>query len=89
MKNEMVIRNTTCFAEHEKNKLNCLKKTCRQWLDNPKSHNCVILAAKNGPLKQEIVGELLDLTRMRVCQIEKTILYKIRLNKNMKEIKIQ
>lgn len=77
MKKLNVIPNTTCFAEHENRKLNCLNSECKQWIDYSESYNCAILASKKGALKQEIVGNILGLTRMRVCQIEKTIINKI------------
>jgi DNA-directed RNA polymerase sigma subunit (sigma70/sigma32) len=38
----------------------------------------VNIAAKKGPEKQEKIGNYFDLTRMRVCQIEKTILNSIK-----------
>lgn len=73
-----IIKNTTCFVEHQKLKLTCSKSSCRHWFENKESYNCIILASKGGMLKQEKVGELLGLTRMRVCQIEKSVMKKIK-----------
>ncbi len=81
-----IVNNTTCFHEHEKRHLECLKSSCRYWLSNGSSYNCTIIESKNGGLKQEIVGELLDLTRMRICQIEQSVLKKIKINDGIKKL---
>lgn len=73
-----IVKNDTCFKAHERLELPCLKKSCRCWFNNAANLNCVNIAASKGPEKQEQIGEYFNLTRMRVCQIEKTILYKIR-----------
>lgn len=68
----------TCFEVHEKHSLSCRKEECRQWFNSAEASNCVLLAAKKGPEKQERIGEYFGLTRMRVCQIEKAIVARIR-----------
>jgi len=73
-----IVKNETCFNAHERYNLPCAKKSCRCWFSSEKNLNCVNLAARQGPEKQEEIGEHFNLTRMRVCQIEKAILYKIR-----------
>lgn len=80
-----IIKNDTCFAAHERYDLPCLKQSCRCWFNNPKSLNCINIAAKKGPEKQEQIGQYFGLTRMRVCQIEKSTLYKIRKNANLED----
>lgn len=80
-----IIENETCFSMHEQMNLECKKQSCRCWFDNPDFNNCVNLAAKKGPEKQEKIGDYFGLTRMRVCQIEKNILHRIRKNKNLEE----
>jgi len=73
-----VIKNTTCFAVHDKLNLNCQKRSCSSWFNSSKNNNCVILCAKrNGPHKQEEIGKYFGLTRMRVCQILKEVVKKI------------
>lgn len=84
-KEDKVIENDTCFGAHERLNLTCRKQTCRSWFDSQESNNCVLIAAKKGPEKQEKIGEHFGLTRMRVCQIEKSILYKIRKNKHLED----
>lgn len=80
-----IIEKDTCFMAHERLNLPCKKQTCRCWFDNSDNLNCVNLAARKGPEKQEQIGQYFGLTRMRVCQIEKSILYKIRKNNGLEE----
>jgi len=70
------VKGTTCFAEHEKRSLACQKRTCRQWIDNECSLNCTILKARETHTLQEI-GDMFGVTRMRICQLEKSILAKV------------
>lgn len=75
-----IVMNTTCFNEHEKRSACCVKKVCRQWMNSSEYLNCAILAANrndDGMTLQQI-GDIFDITRMRVCQLEKASLQKIR-----------
>ena len=36
-----------------------------------------MLAAKEGPMTLQEIGEIFDVTRMRICQIEKSIMKKM------------
>ena len=68
-----IIEDLSCFAAHEQLKLSCKKKECRYWhnMKDKSNRNCVIIAAKKGPMTLQQVGEMFDVTRMRICQIEK------------------
>lgn len=66
-----VVKNTTCFAEHERCHKTCKKETCRHWFKNDTFHNCVVLAANDGPKTLQDIGDMFELTRMRICQIER------------------
>ena len=67
-----------CYDYYAKcNKL-CQKNNCRYWLNSQKDNNCVISISKNKTSTLQEIGELFGITRMRVCQIEKTILKKIK-----------
>jgi len=67
----------TCFSSHESTGTPCNKTSCRQWLDSSTHYNCTIIAAKTGPMTLQQIGELFNVTRMRICQIEKIIIQKL------------
>lgn len=70
------MKGTTCFVEHEKRSLTCENSTCRMWIKENASLNCCLLKAREPHTLQEI-GDLFGVTRMRVCQLEKSILKKV------------
>ena len=75
---DKVLSNKTCFKEHlDKNKP-CRNESCRQWMACKKFNNCTIIASREGPRTLQQIGDLCGLTRMRICQIEKSALKKIR-----------
>lgn len=73
-----VVTGTTCFSVQAKHGIDCQRTHCRQWITNPESHNCVIIASQEGPHTLQKIGKIYGLTRMRICQIEKTIFEKIK-----------
>ena len=73
-----ILKNTTCFKEHKDCKVNCLNKSCRHWIKCKKYLNCSIIAAEDGPMTLQTIGDLYGLTRMRICQIEKMAIKKIK-----------
>lgn len=75
---EQVVTGTTCFAAQSQNKVDCQRQRCQHWIPNQDSHNCVIIAAQDGPHTLQRIGQIYGLTRMRICQIEKGIFEKIR-----------
>ena len=72
------IKNTTCWSEHKKADKPCLDNKCRQWIDCKQKLNCTILASLEGPRTLQEIGDLHGLTRMRICQIEKSAIKKIK-----------
>ena len=75
--NSNVVPNTTCFKEHEKFRVNCLKSQCSYWHADENFHNCILIAAKHGPMTLHQIGEMFGVTRMRICQVEKLIFNKL------------
>jgi len=73
-----VLEGTTCFSVQSKAKIDCQRQRCQHWIQNQESHNCVIIAAKEGAHTLQKIGQIYGLTRMRICQIEKNIFEKIR-----------
>ena len=66
-----------CLEAHECYNKICKKQICRHWIDHEKSMNCTLLAAKEGPMTLQQIGDIFGVTRMRICQIEKRILKKV------------
>jgi len=73
-----VLDGTTCFNFQAQAGVDCQRKKCQHWIDHPEGHNCVLIAAQNGPHTLQKIGQIYGLTRMRICQIEKGIFEKIR-----------
>lgn len=74
-----IVKGTTCFAEHDKRGIRCEKKNCRQWMKSDENLNCAVIASgrnDEGMTLQQI-GDIFEITRMRVCQLEKASLQKI------------
>ena len=68
----------TCFEAIEKHNVSCERKRCKQWINHSKGNNCMIITTQQGPLTLREIGKIYDLTRMRICQIEKSIYQKIK-----------
>jgi hypothetical protein len=69
-----------CFNYYAKSSKNnfCKKNDCRYSIDCKEFKNCSIVAAKKGPQTLQCIGEIYGITRMRICQIEKSIISKIK-----------
>jgi DNA-directed RNA polymerase specialized sigma subunit len=80
MKNRKLnlISEKSCFFLHEKHNVDCQKKSCNNWIDYSEGKNCVIITSKAGPKTLQEIGKIYNLTRMRICQIEKNIYEKVR-----------
>lgn len=74
-----VVLGTTCFAEHEKRNVSCKKLACRQWMPSSCHLNCAVIAANMNDegLTLQQIGDIFDVTRMRICQLEKASIQKI------------
>ena len=67
-----------CWVVCKDNNITCNKRSCRYWIKGQKEYsNCTLIAAAEGPFTLQKVGDLLGLTRMRVCQLEKRAIAKI------------
>ena len=70
--------NRTCFSNCKNLNIDCQTKSCRAWFDCTEYNNCSIIASSDGPMTLQRIGDLFKLTRMRICQIEKNAMKKIR-----------
>jgi hypothetical protein len=66
-----------CFQLHEVNSVCCNNRTCRMWINSVGHQNCTLIASKKGPLSLQQIGDILGVTRMRICQIEKKVVEKL------------
>jgi len=70
-----------CFEYNKKCNLVCQKKSCRYWIDLKNNQNCCINAAKDeseSKFTLQDIGNIFNVTRMRICQIEKMAIKKIK-----------
>ena len=68
-----------CFKYCKIKNKNCNKSACRYWIDDQSLNNCAIIGAKsNKNLTLEDIGKIFKVTRMRICQIEKRALEKLK-----------
>lgn len=67
----------TCFSAQEKYGVDCQRKKCKHWIPYSDGHNCVLITAQDGPKTLQEIGSIYNLTRMRICQIEKGLYKKI------------
>ena len=73
IENDLPVLNETCFGVHKDFNVSCEMNEGRYWQNmNDEHQNCVINAANSGPLTLQQVGDIFSVTRMRICQIEKT-----------------
>lgn len=73
-----VLHDSSCFSLHEKYNVICQRKICKNWIKYTEGKNCVIISSKSGPKTLQEIGKIYNLTRMRICQIEKNIYEKIK-----------
>ena len=67
-----------CFDVHSYNNVSCEREQCKHFIKDSSNQNCVIIAAQKGPHTLQNIGKVYGLTRMRICQIEKSIIQKLK-----------
>jgi len=70
-----------CFEYNKKCKKGCVKESCRYWILEDESQNCCLNLIKSDTNKKitlQDIGDLFNVTRMRICQIEKIAIEKIK-----------
>jgi len=67
-----------CFEYHKEFKAHCSKESCRYWIESKKCNNCCVIGASQKNFTLQDVGEIFKVTRMRICQIEKLAIKKLK-----------
>ncbi len=79
MSNEKNLAEKTCFYYHKELNKCCKKSDCRYYQENlQKSQNCIINESNENEHTLEEIGEIFDISRMRICQLEKQIVNKLK-----------
>ena len=82
----MSFKDTTCFSAHKQKNKSCQNKKCRFWHDLSDYNDCMINKInQTEDITLQEVGNLFGITRMRVCQIEKASLAKLRKKSHLSE----
>jgi hypothetical protein len=66
-----------CYDLHDNKSVCCNNKSCRMWIKANEHMNCTLIASKKGPMSLQQIGDILGVTRMRICQIEKKVIEKL------------
>ena len=67
-----------CIVQIKNGMFPCEEKSCRHWVNCEKDLNCSIIASEEGPKTLQEIGDYYGISRMRICQIEKSLLQKLR-----------
>ena len=69
-----------CMSES----VGCPVDTCRYWIDYEKENNCSLVSVElNGPMSLVQIAERLNLSFVRISQIENKVKKKLRTNKDL------
>tara|TARA_R110000822_G_C15172538_1_gene479457 strand:- start:226 stop:465 length:240 start_codon:yes stop_codon:yes gene_type:complete len=68
-----------CFEQCNLEKKNCGVNSCRYWINSKEYRNCCIIGANaSEKITLQNIGEIFKVTRMRICQIEKIAVKKLK-----------
>ena len=68
-----------CFEKCSSEKKNCSVNACRYWIEAKEYNNCCIVGANSSEkITLQNIGEIFKVTRMRICQIEKIAVKKLK-----------
>ena len=68
-----------CFEKCKNENLSCQRKKCRYWMNSKQFNNCCLIGASSSEkLTLQTIGEIFKVTRMRICQIEKVAVKKLK-----------
>ena len=68
-----------CFDQCVSQRKSCKVKKCRYWIKSKEFNNCCIVGARSSDkITLHNIGEIFGVTRMRICQIEKVAVKKLK-----------
>lgn len=68
-----------CFEQISNETKSCNQKKCRYWIDCKEYKNCCVVGAHSSDkITLQNIGEIFNVTRMRICQIEKAAVKKLK-----------
>jgi DNA-directed RNA polymerase specialized sigma subunit len=73
-----------CFEYNKQCEKSCEKNSCRYWIKKEKYQNCCLIASDTNNVAREEkftlqdIGDIFKVTRMRICQIEKIAVKKLK-----------
>jgi DNA-directed RNA polymerase sigma subunit (sigma70/sigma32) len=68
-----------CMQECRQSKQPCNRENCRHWIDYSEDLNCSVIAAEDhGPMTLDEISKRLDMTLVRVKQIQDEALIKMK-----------
>jgi len=72
-----------CVLKVKSDNSPCSQGDCRHFLNCEADLNCSIVASEQGPKTLQEIGDYYGISRMRICQIEKALLKKLKGAKNL------
>ena len=75
---ERGLKEKKCYLKILDDEKSCEQKDCRYFLNSKIDLNCSLHTACRGPMTLEEIGSYYNISRMRICQIEKSILNKLK-----------
>ena len=68
----------TCFGKTILENFECKNTSCIYWYENCSNKNCIITASNEKSHTLQEIGDIFGISRMRICQIEKKAIDKIK-----------
>lgn len=79
MREALINMKQKCFNKYKSEGKNCTRKECRYWMNCKEFNNCCLIGASSSEkITLQTIGEIFSVTRMRICQIEKAAVKRLK-----------